>query len=438
MSWEVDGVYYHTREEYELALARQKRERLNRRIADLAAPSPAAALLESALADAHTRLRAVERLAAELEAQTQENARVMSAQRAEVEQGFAELAQAERKLVQRLDGLRQDFGAQIDRLDERRRQDAAAVTASWEQEIAADRQSAERAERRRELLTQGAAETLAPWDEQSLAPLGLDRTGVDGLLGRARQAEVVEGLELARRACDQAYALAADARLRQETLRSLRQQHLQEVESLLALLDFSAEERRTLVGEGDAALDAPLRHELDRISRQISAVTFYDDHEDAFESIGKALDVVALRATDLAAQVRDFERLEDTRVDLVRNRLADKLSEALEQRVTIETVTAGALGLQPVEVHLRTSGGEQIDCSVGVDGTLRIHHYGHLDQATCARSAVKMTDKLPELMAMRTKPTLDVAASASPAASATRSDRDWEELGRQNAWRERE
>ena len=167
-----------------------------------------------------------------------------------------------------------------------------------------------------------------------------------------------------------------------------------------------------------------MRQELDRLLERIADVTAYEDHEDRFGQIGRAIDVVSLRVSDLAAQVRDFDQLEEARVDLVRNRLQDKLAEALGERVQVDQVEPGALGLQPVEVRMHTAGGEKIDCSISIDGTLRIHHYEHVDQASCARSARKLAESLPELMAMRGEPRLDIAASAAESTASRPTEAD--------------
>jgi hypothetical protein len=223
---------------------------------------------------------------------------------------------------------------------------------------------------------------------------------------------------VARRAHDQVQALDVEATFREAKLKSLREVYRAEVEELRSALELSPDQRQNLVGQGTAALDRPLRQELDRILERIEGVVAYEDHEDRFGRIGQAIDVVALRISDLAAQIRDFDRLEEARVDLVRNRLEDQLARALDERVQIEEVEPGALGLQPVEVRLRTASGEKIDCTISIDGTMRIHHYEHVDQASCARSARKLAESLPELMAMRGEPRLDIAASAPNAEAA--------------------
>jgi len=125
------------------------------------------------------------------------------------------------------------------------------------------------------------------------------------------------------------------------------------------------------------------------------------------------LDPLTARVSDLASQVRDFDRLEAHRVALVKDRLGEQLRQVLGDEVEIVEVVPGELGLQPVEARFRTARGEKVDCSVSIDGTLRIHHYEHVNEASCAASARTLAEHLPQLMAASHQPALDVAAAAA-------------------------
>ena len=155
------------------------------------------------------------------------------------------------------------------------------------------------------------------------------------------------------------------------------------------------------------------QNELARLLTRIEMITAYEDHEDRLGQIGQGIDMVSLRVHDLVTQVQNFDQLEESRIDLARNRLGEKLSGVLGEPVRTEAIEPGALGLQPVEVKMRTASGERIDCSISLDGTLRIHHYEHVDQTSCAQSAQKMAASLPDLMALREEPQLDIAVAAA-------------------------
>lgn len=418
MSWSVEGRMYHTRAEYERALARHRDDRLRRMVDRLEIPAADTRRLESHLASAQARQHSVERLSHQVRQEASQRQEMMASQRRDIAQAFAEVEQSEQHIVRKLEELRRELTAQVDRLDEQRRVEAAATAASLDRELVADRRDEQRAGQRRQRLLEEAGQILARWKEADLHSLGLDSAPIDGLLDRARRADALEGLELARRAHDQARALDADAAWRKAKLESLREVYRLEAEELRSSLNFSPEERRDLVGEGNAALDLPLQRELDRILERIDAVQAYEDHEDRLDRLGQGLDMVSLRVGSLAAQVRDFDKLEDARLELVRNQLEGQLAKALGEGVRVEEVEPGELGLQPVEVKLKTASGEKIDCSVAIDGSLRIHHYEHVDQASCARSARKLAESLPELMAMQGEPRLDIATGAAQGTTA--------------------
>jgi hypothetical protein len=418
MSWKVEGVYYHSYEEYQRALARTQETRLRRLVERLEVPRADTRGLDGELAAAQARKQAVQRLSSQVSREAALRQEAIQAQRREVSAAFADIEQSEQRLQGDLDKLRRRTEQQIERLEEQRRTQAAAAAASLETELAADHRDAARARERRQRLIAEAGELLAGWEPAHLRSLGLDAEPVRQMLERARGASEIDGLQLTRRAADEARALAAEASARDARLKGVREAYRAEVEELLASLDFSPADRHELVGEGDAALDRPLRVELERLLERIDSVTAYEDHEARFERIGQAIDIVTQRVSDLVAQVRDFDRLEEARLDLVRNRLEARISESLGEEVRIDEVEPGELGLQPVEVKMRSASGEKIDCSAQIDGTLRIHHYGHVDQAACARAARKLTESLPELMAMRGEPRLDVAETTTTARTA--------------------
>jgi chromosome segregation ATPase len=419
MSWRVDGIYYHTWDEYQAALARSQENRLRRLVERLKIPRADTRGLESELAAAQARQQAVKRLSSQIEREASERREALQAQRRDIKTAFAEVEDGEQRLLRDLDGLRRRTEQQIEQLEEQRRVQSAATAASLESELAADRRDAERARERRRRFIAEAGEILDGWQEERLRALGLDAEPVRQLLERARNADDVDGLELARRAMDEARALAAEATARESRLKSMREIYRIEVEELLAALDFSSDDRRDLVGEGEVALDRPLRRELERLLERIDGVNAYEDCEARFDRIGQSIDIVTQRVSDIAAQVRDFDRLEEARLDLVRNHLEARLAESLGEDVRIDEVEPGELGLQPVEVKMHAASGEKIDCSISIDGTLRIHHYGHADQAACARAARKLAGSLPELMAVQGEPRLDVAATTTRSAEET-------------------
>ncbi|HVR97932.1 MAG TPA: hypothetical protein VMW27_15040 [Thermoanaerobaculia bacterium] len=432
MSWSVEGHVYHSYSEYQRALSRHRNDRLRRLVDRLEIPAADTSRTESELAAAQARRHAVERLGRQIHAEAADRRQKLGEHVRRMESAFAEVEQAETTLARDLDAAAARLETKVRDLEELRRTQAEATAKSLQSEIAIDARDEERTRQRREKLLRETRDLLDRAGGERLKTLGLDDAPLRSLLERARSADRVEGLELARRAHDQARALESEAVWRESRLRSLREVYRAEVQSLLQSLEFSADDRRELVGEGSAALDQPLRRELEGLLVRIEGVQHYEDHEVRFDRIGEAVDVVGVRVADLATQVRDFDRLDEARLDLVRNHLEEKLRTALGEEVSIQEVRPGALGLQPVEVHLRTARGEKIDCSVALDGSLRIHHYEHVDQASCARSASRLAERLPELMALREQPRLDIAAetgAARAAGAAQKTDEQTRRMG---------
>ncbi|HEX4955383.1 MAG TPA: hypothetical protein VF017_18485 [Thermoanaerobaculia bacterium] len=431
MSWSVEGRVYHSYSEYQGALSRHRDNRLRHLVDRLEIPAADTSRIESALAEAQARRHAVERLGRQVRAEAAERRQELGEHVRRMDSAFAEVEGAETTLLRDLDAAGARLEKKVRALEELRRAEADATAKALQSELAADARDESRARARREQLLRQTGDLLdRAGGGKRLENLGLDDAPLRSLLERARSADRLEGLELARRAHDQARALESEAIWRESRLRSLREVYRAETQSLLQSLAFSDDDRRDLVGEGSAALDQPLRRELDSLLTRIDSVQRYEDHEVRFDGIGHAIDVVGVRVADLVTQVRDFDRLDEARLDLVRNHLADKLRTALGEEVSIQEVRPGALGLQPVEVHLRTAQGEKIDCSVALDGSLRIHHYEHTDQASCARSASRLAERLPELMAMQEKPRLDIAAETGAARAAGNAERTREEPGR--------
>jgi len=413
MSWSAEGRLYHDYAEYQRALARQTDQRLRRAVERLRIPAADTSRLEAEVAAAEVRQQAVRRLASQLERETSERRDLAAAHRERIGDAFREVEQQEGRLVADLEAFRAESSRHLAELERLRETQTAAVAADLERELQSDRDEAGAARRRREDLLARTGTVLAGLPAERLRQLGLDAAPVQDLLSRAREEGEIAGLDLARRAYDQARGLASNADYREARLSALREEYAAEVEDLRQALQWSAEDRADLVGEGGAALDAPLRQELDRLHERVEGIRYYEDHELRFSDTARVLDLLTARVSDLASQVRDFDQLEENRLDLVRHRLGGKLKEVLGEEVQLLEVVAGELGLQPVEARFRTARGEKVDCSVALDGTLRIHHYDHVDEASCAQSARAMAEHLPELMALQGQPALDVATEAA-------------------------
>jgi hypothetical protein len=419
MSWSVEGRMYHDYSEYQQARARATERRLRQVVETLRIPAADTSSLEQQIAAGQARDHLVRRLAAQVRSAAAERQGMVEAHRERIGEAFREVERGEQRLHAELDGFQQALGRGLEDLERKRQAGMAAIAADLERELSGDRQDAATARRRQLELIGRADGVLAGLAAAELAELGLDASPVRGLLDRARAESGAAGLDLARRACDQACGLESDAAYRKARLAALREVYAAEIAGLGEALQFAADDRVDLVGEGAAALDAPLRQELERLRDRAESVRRYEDHEARFAALGKALDRLAAGVGDLAAQVQDFDRLEGNRVDLVRHRLGSKLAEALGQEVQLLEVAPGALGLQPVEARFRTANGEKVDCSVYIDGTLRIHHYEHVNQASCAASARALAQHLPQLMAMTGQPSLDAAAGAAPGGGAS-------------------
>jgi len=411
MSWTVDGQVYHSKAEYEKALARQRERQLRQAMEQLSIPTLDTSRLEGEIAMAEARNHAIHRLAEQVRRGIAEQRERIQAHSQRIGDTFQEIAREADRLEKDLKVWADDFNDHLRALVARDQEEAKKIEAQLDRELEADRQEAEMAQRRRADLLAKAEEILDRLDTGRLRDLGLEATSSQALLVRARQEEEVAGLDLARKAYEEARGLESKAAYREARLAAMRGVYKMEIESLREALRFSPEDRADLVG----ALDAPLQRELDHLLARLEEIRFYEDHELRLADLGKALDPVAARVTELASQVRGFDGLEKERLDLVRNRLGAKLQEILGEDIRLVEVTPGELGLQPVEARFQTARGEKVDCSVYIDGTLRIHHYEHANQATCAASALKLTKSLPELMALNGQPRLDVATAASPA-----------------------
>ena len=418
MSWKVDGQYYHSYSEYLKALARQRERQLRQALEQVRISRLDTSRLEGEIAMAEARSHAVNRMAEQVQrdiAQRRERIEAHGQRMADVAE---EVEREGDRLLKDLEVWQTEFKDRLQSLEAQGKAHAEGVAATLDRELAADREDAETARRRREDLLAKAEEVLDGLEKNRLRDLGLDATSSRALLARAQQEGEIAGLNLARKTYDEARGLESNAAYREARLGARRGVYKAEIESLREALRFSPEDRADLVGEGSAALDAPLQRELDHLLARLEEIRYYEDHELRFADFGKALDPVAARVTELASQVRGFDGLEKERLDLVRNRLGAKLQEILGEEVRLVEVTPGELGLQPVEARFQTARGEKVDCSVYIDGTLRIHHYEHANQASCAESACKLAKSLPELMALNGQPRLDVAAAASPSGEA--------------------
>jgi hypothetical protein len=423
MSWSVEGRMYHDYTEYQQARARAMERRLRQAVQLLRIPAADTSRVEQQIAAGQARDHALRRLAAQVRSATADRQAMAEAHRERIGEAFREVEREEERLHAELSGHQHDLERGLQALEQEREAQAAAVAANLEREVAGDRRDDETARRRQQDLVARAQAVLDGLAAADLPALGLDASPVRGLVERARGEGGAAGLELARRACDQASGLDSDAAYRQARLAALREVYAAEVASLRQALRFAGDDRVDLVGEGEAALDAPLAQELERLGERLAGVRRYEDHEARFAELGKVLDHLSVRVGDLAAQVQDFDRLEGNRLDLVRHRLGGELTKALGQEVQLLEVTPGALGLQPVEARFRTANGEKVDCSVYIDGSLRIHHYEHVSQASCAESARALAQHLPALMATTGQPSLDVvAAGAQPGAAADAAD----------------
>lgn len=422
MSWSVEGRVYHSTAEYQKALARERDRRLRRAVDQLRIPRMDTSRLEREIAAAEARDHAVRRMSAQVSREAAERRKMVEEHRERISGAFQEVEREEKRLSTYLDDWRAQISDRLQQLEAQREAHVKAVGVKLDGELEVDRRSAETARRRRQDLLTQTEEVLGGLEKNRLRDLGLDATPVRTLLARAHQEGELTGLDLARKAYDEARGLESNAAYREARLEALREVYKAEIESLREALRFSPEDRADLVGEGSAALDAPLQRELDQLLTRAEGVRYYEDHELRFADLGKVLDQVAVRAADLASQVRDFDTLEQGRVDLVRNRLGAKLKEVLGEEVRLVEVIPGELGLQPVEARFQTARGEKVDCSVYIDGTLRIHHYEHVNQASCSESAVKLAKSLPELMALNGQPRLDVAAAATTSGTAERKD----------------
>lgn len=403
MSWRVNGREYHRYADYEAALARSRSKQIERLLEQIrvAPVNDGGAASQLALAEARRgRLRrALADLAAGAAGLPKEGRELSAAVRRRFEALSREGEAARGRLAaaaEGLDGLLQD-------LQERERRAVRQLDADLGAELAHDtHRDADAAQRAAHHLTEAAA-AVSRAEALDLGRLGLrsPRSAVES----AQRESGPGGLAAAVNARRRASGLAAEADGRDARLRAERMVRGEELDELLEQLDGIAQQG-WLVGEGKSALHQPLVAAADRLRSRNQTLPAWDDRAGWYRSLDESIAALRRRTTALSTQVEDFESLDETRHQLVANELAPRLERLLGERLRQTEVRPGARPIDPVEVRYRTAQGERIDCTVDLDGSLRIHHHGHADHATCAEAARRMARGLPEFM-RSDGPTLD-------------------------------
>ena len=420
MSWTVNGQVYHSSAEDERARARERERSLRRMAEQFRVPDAESASVEQRLAATQAQRTIVQRT---LAAVARDEERIDAATRAlsgDLRASFDALKAEEQAVRDTLATSSRRLAEQIAALEAERAAQSRAVAAQLSREEAHDAEADTRATARAQTLLASADEALSAVSRERVVELGLDTSVVDQLRAQAARAQGIESLQLAREAHDLALGLAAEVRWREARISTLKVAQLAEVAVLREALAFSESDRAELVGTGEAALDRPLHGELNRLEAQIERVRLYDSLDARIDEITSALDRIAPKVSSLAGQVAEFDRLDAARLDLVRTKLQAELTQIIGEPLRNVSEHVPALGLQPVEVRFQTSAGEIVDCAVGLDGSLHVHHHGHANQRTCAEAAKRLAASVPRLIKMTTRPALDIhqaGTSTSPASA---------------------
>ncbi|MFA5907934.1 MAG: hypothetical protein WC815_04070 [Vicinamibacterales bacterium] len=413
MSWETNGRTYHSYSEYEEALNGGREQRLRSLVNQLRIPDADSASVERRLATAHAQRKVVERAMRQADrdiARIEEDTRGLST---DARESFSAIRNKQLRVREDMKRSFRELDQQVDGIEAERVYQLRYVDAKVADEERHEAASlAEQKERTAQLLA-SAANALAVISNDRAVELGLDLDVVRSLRARANAVSDAEAIVIAREASDMARELVAEFRWREARIEALREALQAEVMVLRQLLEFSDEDRKELVGTGDSALDVPLWRELKRIEAEIPQVRLYDSVDQRFDDIARALDEISPRIVELTSQVKNFDKLDTARFNLVRNNLASELSEVIGEPLKKVGERPGVLGLQPIEVHFETMGGEKVDCLVGIDSSLHIHHHGHADQRTCAEAAKRLAAAIPRLIKMNAQPTLDVHRGAA-------------------------
>jgi hypothetical protein len=406
------------------ARLRARQERLRQLVREFEVPAAETASIEERLAavtaararlDRHAAVtaREIERAGADLG----EHVSAMSAT-------FSAARRETADLHRELDARAAELSATITALDRERADRAGQARAAFDEEVAAGAERAAATATMRDRLLEQAIETLSGLGPAAISVAGLSAEW-EALRTRTDRACVLlgdDGLIAARRLADDVATLASEVRWRAARVDATRRMLAADVEAVRSQLEFSPDERRLLVGSGDRAIDAPLRAELDRLSNALETTALlYDSLEPRTAAIATAIDRVGTEANRVSSDVKRFEQLNGHRFILVDETLPAMLGEIAGAPVEKLGEDVPALGLQPVEVHYRVPRtGELIDCTIGLDGSVRIHHHQHTSLRDCAAAAERMAEVVPRTLTLKHLPRMDeTTPSSTPAAGAT-------------------
>ena len=424
MSYNAVGNSHSGRSNYEAARRRQ-RERarsqrearkaaadaaLRRRVARIHIPGADTSDIDRELAMASARQHVLQRDVRRESSRLHEMSRFQGELRGRAQAAWREQVAVEKAAWVQLETQFDEACAKVQELHAQRVQGMREVRDSLRCEAHVDAETAVAGRARQQQMLAEAEGLLRGVDAETATAMGLDTRTVARRIRTARQRSEGAGLVAANLALAETHGLADELSWRCMRLEALKGEYLERISELRAQLQFTDEARAYVVGRGDLALDRPLRRRLEQLSASVEGISRHESHEVRFVVLAEDLDDLADRVSDLAGQVAEFDSLDRERARIVGQELPDLLEEVLGEPTTLCDVREPELGLQPVQARLRTARGEQVDCAVQLDGTLRVHHHGHADVRTCNDAAQRWARAMSERVAISEPPVLDIAA----------------------------
>jgi hypothetical protein len=309
-----------------------------------------------------------------------------------------------------------ELSSTIHELNRERTARAQAARRHLDDEIAADCRHDDDLAARQIALVQRADRILAGVSRDAVdrAALAAEASVLSGRRSAIEQVTGEEGVIAARRLVDDSDAFARDVRWRAAKVAGFQRALTTEIAQLRKALEFSEDERRLLVGSEASGLDGPLRRELQRLQKLVADPHVgYESIEHRVADWSTAIANVAAEVERIGSDVRHFNQLNERRFTLIDGTLPDMLTEVTGRPVEKVSETLPDLALKPVEVQYRVpSTNEIIDCTIGLDGAVSVHHHQHATVSACVDSAKRLAEILPKTLSVTRVPTLDTASPA--------------------------
>lgn len=409
MSWTVEGREYHSYAAYEQALARDRARRLRHLLDQVRLDPVDTSSVDAALG----RARALAGLVGNLAAEVRTRAAAAEVRGAAREGGPA--ADALQEEIERqgraLDEAVTTLASRMRALDAASKRNHDSLTTALAGETGVDKARDADIGRRIGAAAAAVEAVRRAWPAAERERLGLDGTCLTLI---PPDAEGLGGLALASRAETGARALAAEGRRRRAWIEAHQGVLFEEIDAAVASVELD-DASRALVGDGPGSLRGAVLREAERLRAELARPTRWDEAPAAMDALARRVTTLRAEAGALRIQAESFDSLDEARHTLVTQRLRQNLERVLGEPLQLVGVTPGRLPVHPVEVAWRTRAGERVDCAVGLDGGVRVHHHGHRDPVACATAARRLAAGLGTILAETSAPRLDTTGQESAA-----------------------